>query len=166
MSASSTPSSCTLVPEKSTPSVGVAESSPSNATLPALSSAVAKSPVSAAMSSTAISSTSMPRPQLGPPYQPPESKPYGPTRSAASVRRCVSRVSQSVKPERPEVKTTSSPLMSTTTSPSSLRWIDASGSVSPAFEAPSSLQAVASRVQLRKRNRSLRTIISGSQGCW
>ena len=28
-----------------------------------------------AMSSTAISSTSMPRPQIGPPYQPPESKP-------------------------------------------------------------------------------------------
>ena len=86
------------------------------------------------------------RPQIGPPYQPPVeavgTDPLG--RLGAKMREQGVAVGEAGE----EVKAASSPSMST--SPSSLRWTGASGSVSPTFEAPSSLQAVASGMQLRE----------------
>ena len=93
MSASSTPTSWTFVPEKSTPSTGAAA--------PAESAGVASSAM--AISASAAGS----RIGMGP-NQPPRSKPHGPTRAAYSVCKWSSSVSQSSKRTRPAVSTTSS----------------------------------------------------------
>ena len=87
MSGSSIPSSCTFVPEKSTP-CSMDRAMPAAGAFMALS--VVATPISAISSIT------------GPPNQPPP-RPYGPTRSTASALRWVSSWSHAVNGTRPAV---------------------------------------------------------------